>query len=195
MRRIAAIAALLLVTTGAQASEIITNGGFETGDLSGWYYGRALPGNPFAANWYVNSFAFHSGNYSAATGDNYELRQNFAPVLVGDIGSITFSAMIGPGYPMAFDLFYQGGADQEFAVTTSGAGFSTFNITSYLDMSQTALTGISFWGNIVTSAFLDDVSIQSRVAPPPPGVPEPLTLALFGAGLAGLGALRRKRAR
>jgi hypothetical protein len=46
----------------------------------------------------------------------------------------------------------------------------------------------SFNGNDFT---LDDISFEAAKT----GVPEPLTLALFGGGLAGMGALRRRKAR
>ena len=40
---------------------------------------------------------------------------------------------------------------------------------------------------------LDDVSVTADITRIVSGVPEPATLALFGAGLAGLGAMRRRR--
>jgi len=58
-------------------------------------------------------------------------------------------------------------------------------------------------GNSLTVFYIDstgnesqvDVNfeIQIRNDQPPPGVPEPATIALFGSGLAGLAALKRRR--
>jgi PEP-CTERM motif len=41
---------------------------------------------------------------------------------------------------------------------------------------------------------LDNVSLVLGSAPPPTGVPEPVTLSLLGLGLAGLGFMRWRKA-
>lgn len=62
--------------------------------------------------------------------------------------------------------------------------------------------GVTFGGTAMSVNFsgvadqigFDNITLGSNV-PGNPGVPEPFTLGLFGAGLAGLGALRRRRAK
>ena len=46
----------LFLCAGSASANLITNGGFETGDLSGW----------FAINGGVVTHPVHSGNYAAA---------------------------------------------------------------------------------------------------------------------------------
>ena len=181
--------------TPASAGEIMVNGGFETGSLSPWVWGRTQyasdPTNT-ANEWMVTSSTAYSGTYSAEVNDNFELVQNFAPVSVANIQNISFAALIPTG-AMAFDLFYSGNVDEEYVVS-GGSTWQTFDITSYLDHSQTALIGISFWGN--TGSYgnpgngtnLDDVSITA-------GVPEPATWAMLLAGFGALGFLARRAGR
>ena len=167
----------------------VVNPGFETGSLAPWTQGRNFGSS---AVWTVtNSFA-HTGSFSATTPNNVELVQNFAAIDVSTITSISFWAE----HPnsevnaLAYDLFYTNGSDHEFIVNTVGTNWTFFDITSSLT-SGLFLSGISFFGNTAGVTFLDDVHIVTNAAPPPTGVPEPLTLSLFGAGLAGAVVLRR----
>lgn len=61
---------------------------------------------------------------------------------------------------------------------------------------------LGFWdtndllaGNSDNPPDLSHLDFYARAFGTPPGVPEPLTLSLFGAGLAGLGAIRRRKAK
>jgi hypothetical protein len=108
----------------------------------------------------------------------------------------TFAA--GTNY-FGFDLYPFGTVDQFQITVTGGSGTQIFNVMGpgLLGFGDpTGLTSVSILnlGNVsgsIANYGVDDVitGLTADVTP----VPEPASLALFGAGLAGLGLMRRRR--
>ena len=180
-----ALGLCLLGAAGANAANVLVNGGFETGALGPWYQARDFNGHG-GSNWSVENTFVSGGSYAATAGDNYELRQDFAGVSTSSISSVTVDAATSI---MAYDLFYTDGSDQEFSFSGSASAFQTYNLTANL-ASGKLLDGISFWGNTGGAAFIDNVSINVAG-----GVPEPASWALMLAGVGGVGAVLRIRRR
>jgi PEP-CTERM motif len=69
-------------------------------------------------------------------------------------------------------------------------------VTGYIVGTGSDTLFFSYFTEFLNSWMVDDVSVTAVDSiPPPAGIPEPATLALMAAGLAGFGALRRRRAR
>ena len=168
---------LVMLPGVALSVDLVTNGGFENGNFSGW----TQSGNMGATG--VSTATVHSGIYSAYLGP------------VGSLGYLSqmLPTVIGGTYNLNFWLQHDGGTPSEFLVVWGGNNiFDTTNPPSFIytleSFSLTAAsssTELKFGFREDPSFFhLDDVSVI--------GAPEPTTIILLGFGLLGLWGFRKK---
>jgi hypothetical protein len=171
-------------TTSASAQQLIVNGGFETGDFTGWTI-TGVGGDNFID---TNPADAHSGNFSLETGP------------VGGLGFFTQTAATtaGSNYVLSFWLRNLGGPTNEFQVSWEGNVLLdtmntaadpayvnyTFNVTATTNGSSVSFgfrQDPSFW-------LFDDASLVAAA------VPEPATWALMaGAVIVSAGYVTWKR--
>ncbi len=145
------VSVLLNITLEKEAERettipLIRNGGFESGALAPWYWGRKQYCGKHCVEWAVTTDDPHQGNYDAWDTGNLELRQNFAAT---PVSSIT-TAEVWVRHPagainIAMDFFYSSGEDDEFLLYTSDSDWDSFDVTTDLD-SGLSLNGFSVWG-------------------------------------------------
>jgi hypothetical protein len=168
----------------APAAELVVNGGFETGDFSGW----TLTGNT-AFTGVDPNFAY-SGNFGAKLGpigsDGY-LSQTL-PTVPGGTYVLSYAFENLGGVPNDFGVFWGGvlvpGSDFLNAPSFPGRTFSATltapapntEVRFYFRQDET------HWG-------LDEVSVKGA---PGGAVPEPSTLGLAAAGTLVVGLLRTR---
>ena len=187
--KLLALYAILLTATGAfAATNLITNGDFETGDLTGWTPTFAASGSDLSVGAIPPAHDTLGAKFSATGSDFDSISQTFATT---------------PGAFYTFSFFYEitnppgGGTNNGFNVLWNGAsvdpalfprfgvisGFSPFTFTVQATGSTTTVV---FEGrNDRAADFLDDVAVRAVV--PDTGT----SVALLAIGLIGVAATRR----
>ena len=188
---LAAVAVIGFAMGTSTHAELVTNGGFETGNLNGWAQtarsGVLVRSSPSGASFVEGP---HTGMYAAFFGAVNRLggiSQTIATT-AGSIYDFSFWYASDGGLPNEFQAFFDG--NKVFDIINDPAhGYihESFAVTA-----STNSTVISFLGqNNPTYQALDDVSVKAAQGT----VPEPASWALFGLGLVGFFASRRKSAK
>lgn len=175
-----AVAAAVVLATPASASQLVTNGGFESGDFTGW----TLTGNTAFTG--VDSTS-HSGSDAAffgQVGATGSLSQTLSTV-AGQVYTISFWLQDNGGTPSSFNASFGGDALTSLSNTPAfGYTFYTYSVSA-----SSNSTLLSFTFRQDPSFFhLDDVSVEEVSS-----VPEPATWAMMVLGMGAIGVSLRHR--
>ncbi len=180
--------ALLASASSASAANLVVNGGFETGDFSGWSSTGDTAGT--TVSWQVP----HSGTWHAdiVPRIGYNHLEQSIQTIAGHTYDVSFYLLHPPFLFVPFNNAFSASFDSQNLLTfTNALGWYQYtHFTSSITASSNS-TLLSF--NSATEAYyeLDDVAVIDIT--PTGGVPEPASWALMIVGFGAAGAMIRRR--
>lgn len=181
------LAALFAVTVPALAGTLVVNGGFETGDLTGW------TANGWSIN-NTNTTGPYSGDFYAETGCT-EFGCFLSQTLPTDPGALydlNFWYNSGPDFSddgpgvdavdLELRVFWDGNQIDDILGNTNGYANFDYTVSASTNSTELAFEGLQ----VPSFDGIDDVSVTASA-------PEPGSIMLFVAGLAAVVARRRWR--
>lgn len=187
------LAMALLLAAPATATNLITNGSFETGDFTGW----TVDLDPF------NTSVTATPAAGGPVDGNFHAR--FASAIPGSIEQI-IPTIAGASYTVRWNVAYTGGTPNVFAIRwddiLDANPFPAVDYTpgalNFLATGPTARLVFGFLAGGGGTWYFDDVSVTRILDPgpdPDPGpspIPEPSTWLMLIAGFALTGAAARR---
>jgi len=179
------LALALIASNSARADELVQNGGFESGDFTGWNVSGDVNG---AA---ISDIA-HSGNWAATFQTDIFGSVTLSQTLP-TAGSATAPAVNDlvfwlkwVDFPPDYALVRWNGTPIFYLGNRQSFPYQRVEIPDLQSFGPAELS-FEFSSNQDSTWFLDDISVTG------PGVPEPGTLMLLGSGVVGLAGMLRRR--
>jgi len=181
---VGAAAVMAAAATGAHASNLLVNGSFETGDLSGWY-NTGNSDHTFVTPGF-GGYGPQDGSYFVAfgaVGGDYGLNQGFADVAGQTYTVSYYVAGNGTGFSDV-NAYIDGTLEQTIGSPVPAQPYTRYSFTFVGTGADLLTLGLR---NDPSYDALDNVSISAG------GVPEPATWAVMLLGILGVGAQLRMR--
>jgi hypothetical protein len=187
-------------STGAQASNLITNGSFETGDLTGWTSDSLYGLNPFGTTYGVGMDGTY-WHWMAGYETPITTSQTVSGLTVGTTYALTFITASEGSNSDLLDVSVNGGANTAFSAPPyipgggPNGGFWDVWAPHELDFVATGASATITFSTVGLNAACCDVGLDKVSLSAVGGVPEPATWAMMLVGFGGLGAVLRAHRR
>ena len=177
----AAVAVIGFAMGASAHAELVTNGGFETGNFTGYTVNSSDSG----VDTRVANTGLYSG-YFGQVGSPGHISQSLSTI-AGALYDFSFAYLSDGRRPNSFTASF-GGNVVFSTVNDIAHGFQTHTFTNLLASSNHTVIDFGIQ-NDPGFQRLDDISVKASA------VPEPASVALLGLGLLGFAASRRKSAK
>jgi hypothetical protein len=195
LKRLASILTLVLMPLAANATPSITNGSFETADLTGW--GGTATSDGFGYNPFGTTYGSGMDGSHWMWLAGYELGRTLEQTVSGLSAGTTYriSFIMASEYINSdqLNLSVDGGPATLFTAPPIGSNFWDTWVGKTYDFTASGASALIQFSSVGLNASGYDVGVDNIRIEALNTVPEPATLGLLGLGLTGMFFGKRKK--